>query len=138
MEIRRLCSDDIGELWKLHLLYKEAIGEETPDGSALNALKAAMEEERILFFGAWAGGKLAGCCSASLGFSTFNYAPCAVFEDFFILPEYRRRGIARALVEAAYRGSGAASMTVCCADCDIEMYKALGFTARLGNLLAFG
>ena len=72
------------------------------------------------------------------GFSTFDYSASGVFEDFFILPEYRHRGIARKLVEYAYRESGVSSMTVGCADCDLEMYKALGFTIPLGNLLALG
>ena len=78
-----------------------------------------------------------GSCSITVGFSTFCYTPSGVFEDFYIRPAYRHRGIARALVRYAYRESGVASMTVGCADCDTEMYKALGFTLPLGNLLAF-
>ena len=72
-----------------------------------------------------------------VGFSTFNYQRSGVFEDFYILPEYRHRGIARALVQYAYRESGVASLTVGCADCDVGMYQALGFSVPLGHLLAF-
>ena len=73
----------------------------------------------------------------TVGFSTFDYRPSGVFEDFFILPPYRHQGIARQLVETAYRESGVSTMTVGCADCDRDMYKALGFSVPLGNLLAY-
>ena len=33
--------------------------------------------------------------------------------------------------------SGVGSLTVGCADCDVEMYKAIGFVIPLGNMLAF-
>nr|MCR5173513.1 GNAT family N-acetyltransferase [Oscillospiraceae bacterium] len=75
--------------------------------------------------------------SVTVGFSTFDYAPSGVFEDFYIRPEYRHRGAARQLVLLAYRDSGVGTMTVGCADCDRAMYGALGFTVPLGNLLAF-
>ena len=63
--------------------------------------------------------------------------PSGVFEDFYILPGYRHKGIARQLVLFARRESGVSSLTVCCADCDVPMYEALGFSVPLGNLLAF-
>lgn len=137
MEYCRLYSDNMQALWELHLLYKQAICEDKPDGDAFLRLKKALEEERILFYGAREGTKLVGCCSVTVGFSTFSYSSSGVFEDFFILPENRHRGIARGLVRFAYRESGVSSMTVGCADCDEGMYRALGFTLRLGNLLAF-
>ena len=62
--------------------------------------------------------------------------PSGVFEDFYIRPAYRHQGTARRLVAFAYRESGVSSLTVGCADCDVRMYRALGFTAALGNLLA--
>lgn len=80
---------------------------------------------------------LIGCCSVTVGFSTFDYAPSGVFEDFYIHPEYRHQGIARQLVQYAYKESGISSMTIGCADCDMPMYRALGFSIPLGNLLAF-
>ena len=61
---------------------------------------------------------------------------CLKFEDFYIVPENRRKGIAREIVRFAYENSGVESLTVACADCDLDMYGALGFTIRLGNLLA--
>ena len=124
-------------LWDLHRAYKAAIGEDMPGGEDLKRLSLAIEREQILFYGAWEGGRLVGCCSVTVGFSTFNYRPSGVFEDFYIVPECRHRGIVRELARYAFRESGVASLTVGCADCDVEMYRALGFSLPLGNLLAF-
>ena len=121
----------------IHTAYKAEIGEDAPTAEDRDRLRKAMDDGRILFFGAWDGEALVGCCSVTVGFSTFLYAPSGVFEDFYVLPAYRHRGIARALVRCAYEGSGVCSLTVGCADCDLPMYRSLGFSAELGNLLAF-
>ncbi len=135
--ISRLGIESIGPLWELQKLYKAEIGEDAPDPKGKARLSAAIEEERILFFGAWEKSKLIGCCSVTRGFSTFDYGQSGVFEDFYILPEYRGRGAARRLVKFAFEHSGVSTLTVGCADCDEPMYRALGFTMKLGNLLAF-
>ena len=96
-----------------------------------------MDEKRILFFGAWDDETLAGCCSVTVGFSTFDYAPAGVFEDFYILPAYRHKGLARQLAETAFKASGVKTMTVGCADCDRNMYMAIGFKTPLGHFLAY-
>ena len=137
MELTRLTSEDFDVLVPLHVAYKNEIGEDAPSPEDLAALKDAIETDCILFFGCRENGILVGCCSVSVTFSTFCYAPSGVFEDFYILPAYRHRGIARALVRFAYENSGVAAMTVGCADCDLPMYKALGFSVPIGNLLAF-
>ena len=137
MELFRLCVADLDALVPLHIAYKEAIGENAPSPEDLFALRDAIDSGRILFFGCRENGMLIGCCSVSITFSTFCYASCGVFEDFYILPAYRHRGVARALVRFAYENSGVSSMTVGCADCDLMMYKALGFSVPIGNMLAF-
>lgn len=137
MELRKLEFKDIFDLWELQKRYKAEIGEDEPDENCRIALADAIEGGKILFFGAFDGERLVGCCSVSVVFSTFDYLPGGVFEDFYILPDHRHQGIARALVNFAYRESGVSSMTVGCADCDLPMYRALGFTVPLGNLLAF-
>ena len=137
MDLFRLTDADFNALVPLHIAYKEAIGEDTPSDDDLCALKDAIKSGRILFFGCREDGFFVGCCSVSVTFSTFCYAPSGVFEDFYILPAYRHRGIARALVRFAFENSGVRSMTVGCADCDLPMYKALGFSIPIGNMLAF-
>lgn len=137
MEYRRITETETGALWEIHRAYKAEIGEEAPGESDRERLEAAIREDRIRFYGAWDGDVLAGCCSVTVGFSTFSYAASGVFEDFYIRPDCRHKGIARELVRLARTESGIQSLTVGCADCDVEMYRALGFTVRLGNLLAF-
>lgn len=137
MNYSKLTVSDIDCLWALQTLYKAEIGEDAPEEDCKERLCAAIAKERILFFGAWEEGKLIGCCSVTVGFSTFCYQASGVFEDFYIRAEYRHKGIARQLVQFAYQQSGVASLTVGCADCDVPMYQALGFSIPLGNLLAF-
>ena len=137
MEYQRISASRIDELWELQKLYKAEIGEDEPEDAGKGRLAEAIETGSILFFGAFDGKALIGCCSVTVGFSTFNYMPCGVFEDFYILPGYRHKGIARQLVRFARRESGVSSLTVGCADCDVPMYEALGFSVPLGNLLAF-
>ena len=137
MEYRRIGTDRIESLWKLQTAYKAEIGEEVPGEAEKERLQEAMAKERILFYGAWDGNEPVGCCSVTVGFSTFDYAPCGAFEDFYLVPQYRHKGIARKLVMFAHGESGVSSLTVGCADCDVPMYRALGFSLPLGNLLAF-
>lgn len=128
---------DMARLWDLQTAYKAEIGEDQPTAEDKNRLQEAIEQEKILFYGAFDGAEPVGCCSVTVGFSTFLYAPSGVFEDFYIRPDYRHRGVARALVRLAREDSGVSTLTVGCADCDAAMYKALGFSVPLGNLLAF-
>lgn len=137
MEYRRIDPSQIDALWELQTLYKAEIGGDAPDGAAKERLAKAISGNAIFFYGAWDGGELIGCCSVTVGFSTFDYQRSGVFEDFYIRPACRHRGVARELARFAYRESGVSSLTVGCADCDLAMYEALGFTVRLGNLLAF-
>lgn len=137
MEYLGIGAANIDALWQLQKLYKQEIGEDTPSDDARARLKAAIEAKHILFYGVWDGEILAGCCSITVGFSTFDYAKSGVFEDFYIRPEYRHRGIARTLVRFAYSESGVSTLTVGCAPCDVSMYNALGFSVAIGNLLAF-
>ncbi len=127
----------IDALWELQRLYKAEIGEKVPENEEKEHLAKAIAGDKIVFYGALDGDRLVGCCSITIGFSTFDYMASGVFEDFYICPEYRRKGIARQLVQFAYHESGVSSLTVGCADCDVQMYQSLGFTIPLGNMLAF-
>ena len=131
-------ASQIDRLWELQKAYKTEIGEDKPGEREKDRLSKAIEQRQIAFFGAFDGDTLIGCCSVTVGFSTFDYAPSGVFEDFYIRPSYRHKGIARELVRFAYCESGVGTLTVGCADCDTDMYKSLGFGVYLGNLLAFG
>ena len=137
MDYRRINASGTEALWKLQSLYKEEIGEDKPGEKEKERLRKAIEAGSIFFFGAFDQESLIGCCSVTVGFSTFGYMPSGVFEDFYILPEYRHKGTARRLVQFARQESGVSTLTVGCADCDVQMYKSLGFSIPVGNLLAF-
>lgn len=125
------------ELKILHKSYKKEIGETEPTESQLQTLKQSVECGDIRFFGCVCNSTLMACCSVCVTFSTFDYKRCGVFEDFFILPTYRHQGIAKKLVAFAYQQCKVGSLVVGCADCDVEMYKAIGFETPLGNMLAY-
>ena len=137
MEYMRISNDNMDELKVLHTDYKQEIGEETPTDENLDSLSAAIKKGKIIFYGCADEGRLIACCSITPTYSTFNYQTGGVFEDFYIVPEYRHKGIARQLVRYAYQESGVGSLTVGCADCDIKMYQSLGFSIPLGNMFAF-
>lgn len=137
MEYQIIDISQIDALWELQKLYKAEIGETIPDSEEKARLAKAISEDKIVFYGALDENDLIGCCSITIGFSTFDYRSSGVFEDFYIRPEYRHQGVARRLVQFAYRESGVSSLTVGCADCDVPMYQSLGFSIPLGNLLAF-
>ena len=137
MKYSRIDISQIDVLWELQKAYKAEIQEEPPADTDKENLKEAIRENRIIFYGAWDQDSLVGCCSITIGFSTFHYALSGVFEDFYICPQYRHKGIARKLVQFASADSGVDSMTVGCADCDKQMYQALGFSVPLGNLMAY-
>lgn len=137
MDYKEIDASHIDLLWELQKQYKAEIGEDIPNDISKKRLKDAISKGEILFFGAWEGDALVGCCSITVGFSTFDYMPSGTFEDFFICPDFRHKGIARQLVQFAYKSSPISSMTVACAQCDIQMYKSLGFSIQLGSLFAF-
>lgn len=136
IDYRRIDSSQLDMLWELQKKYKVEIEEDIPSEQDRVQLARAISNNQILFYGAWDGDILIGCCSITIGFSTFNYAPSGVFEDFYICPQYRHKGIARKLVKYSYIDSGIKSLTVGCANCDVALYQSLGFSIKLGNLLA--
>lgn len=102
MDYRKLDGSHMNQLWELQKAYKAEIGEEEPGEQERARLKTAIENVQITFYGAWAGTTLIGCCSITVGFLTFDYSQSGVFEDFYIQPQYRHKGIARQLVQYAY------------------------------------
>lgn len=138
MDFVRIETDNFEALMKLQKAYKAEIGECSPTNAELESLKKAIENEQIHFYGCIYDNSLVACCSLCFTYSTFRYGKSGVFEDFYIQPAYRHKGIARKLVSYAYEQSGVDSLTVGCADCDVRMYQAIGFKIPLGNMLAYG
>ena len=138
MKFVKIGTELFDELKSLQKDYKVAIGEDMPNETELDSLRNAIEQGHIHFYGCICDESLVACCSICVTYSTFNYDKSGVFEDFYIKPEYRHRGIARKLVAYAFEHSKISSLTVGCADCDVEMYQAIGFQIPLGNMLAYG
>ena len=130
---------DDWQLRKLENGFKREIGEDVLTSSQQKRLQQAVKEGRITFFIAKRGYRAVGMCSVAAYYSTFSCANTGVYEDFYIEPAFRGKGIARKLAEATQRWCqehGIASLTVCCAPCDEAMYRALGFDTDLGKTLA--
>ncbi len=137
MEYIRINTNHFEGLRRLHTAYKAAIQEVAPTDAQMDRLYDAIKQGSILFYGCVHEQTLVACCSVCLTYSTFNYEKSGIFEDFYILPEYRHQGIAKELVRFAIAQSGVKSLIVGSADCDVGMYKAIGFSVPLGNMLAF-
>lgn len=119
--------------------FKTAVGEAPLSQLDWAALRTAIDEERIVYYIARRGGQAVGLCSLCYVFSSYKCAMSSVFEDFYVRPEARGTGVARALAAAAAaasRAAGCSCMTVVSARCDLERYHALGFEDAVGTQLS--
>ena len=127
------------QIKKLENGFKKDIGEEALTEEKQRQLQQAIKEGKITFFIAKRGYRAVGMCSVAKCYSTFSCSDTGVYEDFYIEPAFRGKGIARKLAQAAQtwcKDSGISSLTVCCAPCDEKMYQALGFDIGLGTTFA--
>lgn len=134
--IELLSDPEDWQLLKLDNGFLSEIGEEALTEEKQTKLRQAIRDGRIIFFMAKRSYRAVGICSVSKCFSTFSCADTGVFDDFYIEPVFRKKGIARKLALAAQdwcKENHIASLTVCCAPCDEGMYQALGFNVHLGN-----
>lgn len=134
-----LANPEDWQLKKLENGFLKEIGESPATEEKQEQLTQAILDGKITFFVAKRGYRAVGMCSVAKCFSTFACTDTGVFDDFYIEPVFRNKGIARKLVLAAQdwcKENGLASLTVCCAPCDEGMYRALGFDYRLGLTFA--
>ena len=127
------------QLTKLENGFLKEIGEEPATEEKQDQLAQAVRDGKITFFVAKRGYRAVGMCSVAKYFSTFACTDTGVFDDFYIEPVFRKKGVARKLAKAAQdwcKENGLASLTVTCAPCDEGMYQALGFDVRLGSTFA--
>ena len=134
-----LTEPDDWQLKKLENGFVKEIGEDAATEEKQAQLSRAIRDGKITFFIARRGYRAIGMCSVAKCFSTFACTDTGVFDDFYIEPVFRKKGIARMLAAAAQNWSKKnrlASLTVTCAPCDEAMYQALGFDCRLGTTFA--
>lgn len=128
--------------WQLHKLengFLAEIGEEELSEEKKERLTAAIRAGKITFFLAKRGCRAVGMCSVTTCFSTFTCEDMGVFDDFFVEPVFRKKGVARALASFAQNwctANGLASVVVGCSPEDVGMYRALGFDVELGTMLS--
>lgn len=130
------------EDWQLRKLengYLSEIGEDMLTEESQEALSCAIANRQITFFLAKRGCRAVGMCSTATVFSTFACKNIGIFEDFYVEPAFRKRGIAHRLAEAAQKwckDNDISSLSVTCAPCDERMYQSLGFDLCLGSTYA--
>ena len=137
--IEMLTDPEDWQLRKLENGYLKEIGEEPLTEDKQEMLAKAVRDGRITFFMAKRGYRSVGMCSVTKCFSTFACCDIGIFEDFYIEPVFRRKGIARLLTQAVQKWSkttGLAILSVTCAPCDEEMYQSFGFDVHLGTAFA--
>lgn len=134
--VERLADPEDWQLKKLENGFLAEIGEAPATEERQARLIRAIRDGRITFFLAKRGYRAVGMCSVATCFSTFACADTGVWDDFYIEPAFRKRGIARLLAQAAQRWAqevGLSGLTATCAPCDEGMYRALGFDTCLGT-----
>ena len=139
ISVELLSDPEDWQLKKLENGFLTEIGEAALTEDKQDQLSQAIRDGKITFFLAKRGCRAIGMCSVTKTFSTFACADVGVFDDFYIEPAFRKKGAAQKLAQAAQawcRENGVASLTVCCAPCDEEMYQHLGFRSPLGKTYA--
>lgn len=139
-KIIRVRDPDTEGVFPLLQGYAAEIGEPALEPAGEARVAEAIAADRIRFFVALRDGRPFGICSLTIAWSTFGGGrPFGMLEDFFVSPAHRGSGAARALAERVFAeagDAGCASVVVGCADSDIPLYRSLGFSTRLGTMLA--
>lgn len=134
-----LADSEDWQLMKLQNGFLKEIGEQALTEEQQERLRQAIRDGKITFFVAKRGYRAVGMCSVARSFSTFACSDTGVFDDFYIEPVFRKKGMARKLAQAAQawcKENGISSLTVCCAPCDEGMYQGLCFDTKLGTTYA--
>lgn len=133
--VKVLSDPEDWQLKKLENGFLIEVGEPALTEEKQERLSQAIRDQKITFLMAYRGSRAVGMCSVAACFSTFACADVGMFDDFFIEPVFRKKGIARKLIQAAQgwcKEHGLATLSVCCAQSDEGMYQKLGFSTRLG------
>ncbi len=102
MEIRAAASRDVSMLARLRQALWPDLGE-SAHRAELDTALAAAKPEAVVFVAEGAWGRLVGIAEASLRHDYVNgcdTSPVAYLEGLYVDPDFRRRGVARALVAA--------------------------------------
>ena len=143
MEIKILEMDKMDKVENLEILmheYKFSINEDKLDKKQFEKLKEAIKYKKIKFYTLNIDNNIIGMCSISYLYSTYKCESIGMFDDFYIKPDYRKKGYAKKLTKYVFEDmvkNNINSVMVGCSDMDLEMYKHIGFKMELGNLLTW-
>ncbi len=101
MEVRPAAAADHASALPLFEAFyrEEGFGDAAVEGVAEN-LKGILRRDDTAAFLAWAGSEAVGAAACSTSFG-LEVGPYAELEDLYVLPAWRRRGVASMLIEAA-------------------------------------
>lgn len=99
MNIRRARPSDAEALGALNTAFNGP----SPNSSAASIAALLEDNPQELVYIAYVGGEAAGFACAQLWRSVCYPSPCADIRELFVAPEHRRRGLARALLDALER-----------------------------------
>lgn len=109
--IRRLGPADLGALEPLFAGYLDFYKVDRPPGERRDFLSARLAADDSAAFGAFdESGCMTGFALCHSAHNSLRLAPVWILHDLFVVPEARRCGLARALLEAVHaaaRGAGA-------------------------------
>lgn len=139
MRIGRLENENFFELVKFMNYYRAEVNEPPLGAEYIAGLYEGVENGDIAFYVVTENDNIVGMCSVSVLYSSYKCAYAGFLDNAYILPDYRKRGIFRRLIDyvfAALEGNGVKSLFSISSSIDEGMYKALGFDDKLGVLLA--
>jgi len=138
LTIRIACEADLDSLVRLAAAFRDHLGQATPSETALRAsIAALLQDAGTEFFLAWdAQQGVLGYVQARYRYSAWTSALEAEVEDVFVVPEARRRGVGRQLVQFAIARAierGCRSMGLNTNERNegaLALYRQLGFRAE--------
>lgn len=138
MEIRKAKKEDCEEIINLINQFKKEIKEPMLNAEHAEKIIYAINNNLIVFYIVLES-EIVGMCSLSSCFSTYKAKLISILDDVYIVPDKRKKGYLRKLINFAKEDSkekDICSIMLGCSDSDVEMYKSLGFVNKLGNMLA--
>lgn len=101
LRVRRAALEDIAQLADLFDQYRVFYRRRSDRDGAQAFLRARLENGESVIFLATSGSAAAGFTQLYPSFSSVAMAPVWILNDLFVAPAYRRRGVARSLLDAA-------------------------------------
>lgn len=136
--VTRAFEPDMPALLEILGAFLAAIDDPPLDETSTRRMEAAIRDGKIRFFLARQSDTVVGVCSLTIGFSTYHASPFGVMEDFYIVPEKRKTGIARIMMTrllSEAEQEGCRSVLLGCGDQDMGLYESFGFK-KIGNMMA--